>query len=143
MIEGNIKALSVGLTAQTTTSQRAAGDFQASLDRNTGDRAGVGAVARASAMVGRLGGDNGCGCAGLVSGALRPDQPAGDLGDVIDTATPVVLQPAAVRPGDIIMRSEHMGIALTASRYIAVSTAGIVEETWIPWNEVTGIRRPR
>jgi hypothetical protein len=141
MIEGNIKALSIGTPTQTTWSQ-VGGDFQASLDRTRGDRTGMGAVTRAAAMVGALGAGNGCACESVVAAAYPPGRPSESAGDVIEAATPVVLQPAAVRPGDIIMRSEHMGVALSASRYIAASTAGVIEETWIPWNEVTGIRRP-
>jgi hypothetical protein len=141
MIEGNIKALSIGNAAQATSS-RVAGDFQASLDRTQGDRTGLGAVTRAAAMVGALGTGNGCACESVVAAAYPPDRASQSAGDVLATATPVVLQPAAVRPGDIIMRSEHMGVALSASRYIAASTTGVIEETWIPWNEVTGIRRP-
>ncbi|MGF1667056.1 MAG: hypothetical protein ACFCVC_12385 [Acidimicrobiia bacterium] len=140
MIEGNIKALSIGTPTQTTWSQ-VGGNFQASLDRTRGDRTGMGAVTRAAAMVGALGAGNGCACESVVAAAYPPDR-AQSAGNVLETATPVVLQPAAVRPGDIIMRSEHMGVALSASRYIAASTTGVIEETWIPWNEVTGIRRP-
>jgi cell wall-associated NlpC family hydrolase len=140
MIEGDIRAVGVASSAKAPDTTTTADGFQASLERRVGDT-GMGAATRAAAMNGSLGTGPGCGCSNLVASAYRSTS---DGATIAEAATPVVLQPAAVRPGDIILQSggEHMGIAVSAARYVTVSTQGMVEETWIPWSEVSGIRRP-
>lgn len=140
MIEGDIRAVGVASAAKTNQPVTTADGFQASLDRRVADT-GMGAATRAAAMNGSLGAGPGCGCANLVASAYRSTS---DGTAIAQAATPVVLQPSAVRPGDIILQNggEHMGVAVSAARYVTVSAQGMVEETWIPWNDVSGIRRP-